>query len=231
MILGGLVKTTLLDYPGKIACTVFTQGCNFRCPFCHNALLVTRQNENQNTVTEDELLAFLKKRIGILDGVCLTGGEPLLDPDVFDFIKKIKDIGYKVKLDTNGSFPGKLEKLIDGELVDYVAMDVKNTFEKYGLTVGIDGFNTDKVRRSIDILREGKLPFEFRTTLVGEFHAEEDFENIGKALAGAKKYFLQKFSDSGDLICDGLHEVDKKSAALMLERVRKYIPSAELRGY
>ena len=231
MNIQGLQKLTLLDYPGHVACTVFSGGCNFRCPFCHNALLVTRQSENASNISEDDFFAFLKKRQGILDGVCLTGGEPLLDPDVFDFIRKIKELGYKVKLDTNGSFPERLLRLVDENLVDYVAMDIKNTLEKYGATVGLEKYDTSKIQKSIEILKSGKVDFEFRTTLVKEFHTQEDLESIGKLLQGAEKYFLQKFTDSGNLICDGLSEIDKKDACAMLEAVKKYIPAAELRGY
>ena len=231
MNIQGLQKLTLLDYPGHVACTVFLGGCNFRCPFCHNALLVTREDENAGGVTDDELFAFLKKRKGILDGVCITGGEPLLTSETIDFIRKIKEIGYMVKLDTNGSFPDKLKAIVTEGLVDYVAMDIKNTFDKYGETVGIDGYNTDRVRESVEFLKNGKLPFEFRTTLVKEFHTDEDLEEIGKTLEGCERYFLQKFIDSGNLIGSGLSEIPKERALEMLERVKKYIPNAELRGY
>ena len=231
MNIQGIQKLTLLDYPGHVACTVFSGGCNFRCPFCHNALLVTRENENVNTFDEDDFFSFLKKRKGILDGVCVTGGEPLLDPDCFSFIGKIKELGYKVKVDTNGSFPERLASLIDEGYVDYVAMDIKNTLEKYGLTVGIDGYKTDRIEKSIEILKNGRIPYEFRTTLVKEFHSEDDFDKIGKMIEGAEKYFLQKFTDSGNLICDGLSEVDKKNAELMLCAIKQYVPNASLRGY
>lgn len=231
MNIQGLQKLTLLDYPGHVACTVFLGGCNFRCPFCHNALLVTREDENTGGMTDEEFFSFLKKRKGILDGVCVTGGEPLLTSEVFDFIRKIKELGYKVKLDTNGSFPEKLRKIVGEGLVDYVAMDIKNTFDKYGITVGIDGYNTDRVRESIDFLKNGELPFEFRTTVVNEFHTLEDFDKIGKMLEGCDKYFLQKFIDSGNLIENGLSEIPKSRALEMLEKVKKYIPNAELRGY
>jgi len=229
MIIQGLQKLTLLDYPGRVACTVFTVGCNLRCPFCHNAGLVTHI-DTDNRYDEEEFFPFLKKRKGILDGVCITGGEPLLQKDIADFIRRIREVGYSVKLDTNGCYPEKLRELVDGGLVDYVAMDIKNTPEKYGATVGIDGFDVTPVLRSVEILKEGKVPYEFRTTVVEEYHSEEDFEIIGKILSGCEKYFLQQFKDSGDLIGEGLNAPDKAKMLKMLESTRKFIPSAELRG-
>ena len=231
MNIQGLQKLTLLDFPGHVACTVFLGSCNFRCPFCHNALLVTRESENCGGMTEDEFFTFLKKRKGILDGVCVTGGEPLLTEEVIDFIRKIKDIGYKVKLDTNGSFPERLKDIVNAGLVDYVAMDIKNSFDKYALTVGIDGYNTENIQKSIEFLKNGELPFEFRTTVVSELHTLEDFEKIGKTIEGCDRYFLQKFIDSGNLIGSGLSETPKERALVLLETVKKYVPNAELRGY
>ena len=231
MNIQGLQKLTLLDFPGHVACTVFLGSCNFRCPFCHNALLVTRESENCGGMTEDEFFTFLKKRKGILDGVCVTGGEPLLTEEVIDFIRKIKDIGYKVKLDTNGSFPERLKEIVCAGLVDYVAMDIKNALDKYALTVGICGYKTNRICESIDFLKNGDLPFEFRTTIVEEFHTIEDFEKIGKMIEGCDRYFFQKFIDSGNLIENGLSEISKDKATEMLECVRKYVPNAELRGY
>ena len=229
MIIQGLQKLTLLDYPGRVACTVFTAGCNLRCPFCHNAGLVTHI-DTDNRYDEEEFFSFLKKRKGILDGVCITGGEPLLQKDITDFIRRIREIGYSVKLDTNGCYPEKLREIVDGGLVDYVAMDIKNTPEKYGTTVGIDGFDVTPILQSVEILKEGKVPYEFRTTVVEEYHSEEDFEIIGKILSGCEKYFLQQFKDSGDLIGEGLNAPDKAKMLKMLESTRKFIPSAELRG-
>ena len=229
MIIQGLQKLTLLDYPGRVACTVFTAGCNLRCPFCHNAGLVTHI-DTENRYNEDEFFAFLRKRKGILDGVCITGGEPLLQNDITDFIRKIKELGFAVKLDTNGCFPEKLKALIDGKLVDYIAMDIKNTPEKYGETVGIDGFDETPVLNSIEIIKNGQVDYEFRTTVVEEYHSENDFDVIGKILEGAEKYFLQQFKDSGDIIGEGLHAPNKAKMLKMLESTRKFIPSAELRG-
>ncbi len=229
MIIQGLQKLTLLDYPGKVACTVFTAGCNLRCPFCHNAGLVTHI-DRENALGEDALFAFLKKRKGILDGVCITGGEPLLQNGMSDFIRKIRELGYAVKLDTNGCFPEKLAELIDEGLLDYVAMDIKNSPEKYGETVGIEEFDTSDVFKSVEILKAGRVPYEFRTTVVSGIHTAKDIENIGKWLCGAQKYFIQEFIDSGDVICDGLSAVSREEMAKMLDTARKFIPSAELRG-
>ena len=229
MIIHGFQKLTLLDYPGHTACTVFSGGCNFRCPFCHNAGLVLSPGQ-YDTVEEEEILAFLKKRRGILDGVCITGGEPLLNPDTEEFAAKVKALGYLLKLDTNVSFPERLENMVNAGLVDYVAMDIKNCLKKYPLTVGKEGFDTSPVERSVEFLRGGKVGYEFRTTVVREFHTEEDIREIGKWLAGVPRYFLQAFSDSGELIGEGLHGYSPEEYKRLLSAVREYIPSAELRG-
>lgn len=229
MIIHGFQKLTLLDYPGHTACTVFSGGCNFRCPFCHNAGLVLSPGQ-YDTVEEEEILAFLKKRRGILDGVCITGGEPLMNPDTEEFAAKVKALGYLLKLDTNGSFPERLENMVNAGLVDYVAMDIKNCLKKYHLTVGKEGFDTSPVERSVEFLRGGKVGYEFRTTVVREFHTEEDIREIGKWLAGVPRYFLQAFSDSGELIGEGLHGYSPEEYKRLLSAVREYIPSAELRG-
>ncbi len=225
MIFGGFQKLTLLDFPGRVACTLFTKGCNFRCPFCHNALLVTDIGEI--SYTDTEILDYLEKRIGILDGVCITGGEPLMQPELEDFIKKVKALGYAVKLDTNGSYPDKLKDLVGKGLIDYVAMDIKNTIEKYPLTAGVP--NAD-VEESIDFLLSGAVSYEFRTTVVAEHHNISDIEGIAKRISGAEKYFLQKFVDSGHIIGENLHEVDENTMKNMLEKVKKYVKTAELRG-
>lgn len=229
MIIHGFQKLTLLDYPGHTACTVFSGGCNFRCPFCHNAGLVLSPGQ-YDTVEEEEILAFLKKRRGILDGVCITGGEPLLNPDTEEFAAKVKALGYLLKLDTNGSFPERLENVVNAGIVDYVAMDIKNCLKKYPLTVGKEGFDTSPVERSVEFLLSGKVGYEFRTTVVREFHTEEDIREIGKWLAGVPRYFLQAFSDSGELIGEGLHGYSPEEYKRLLSAVREYIPSAELRG-
>lgn len=199
MIIYGLQKLSLLDFPGKTACTVFTGGCNWRCPFCHNASLVIGLDEVE-PVNEDEFFAFLKKRQGILDGVSITGGEPLLQQDIKDFIERIRDLGYPVKLDTNGSYPEKLKELVNDGLVDYVAMDIKNSPESYAKTTGISDVDLKSVYESASFLMQSGVDYEFRTTVVKELHCAEDFEKIAVWLKGAKRYFLQSFVDSGDIL-------------------------------
>ena len=229
MIIHGFQKLTLLDYPWHTACTVFSGGCNFRCPFCHNAGLVLDPGQ-YDTVDEEDILSLLKKRRGILDGVCITGGEPLLNPDIEGFAAKVKGLGYRLKLDTNGSFPERLRHMVSEGLVDYVAMDIKNCLPKYPMTVGKSGFDTSAVEKSVEFLRDGRVDFEFRTTVVREFHTEDDMREIGKWLAGVPKYFLQAFSDSGELIGDGLHGYSPEEYKRLLSVVREYIPTSELRG-
>ncbi len=207
MEIGGLQKLTLLDYPGKVSCTVFTKGCNFLCPFCHNAPLVNKLNDSDN-FTEDEILAFLKKRQGILEGVCITGGEPLLHSSLKGFIKKVKALGYAVKLDTNGSFPAYLKELAKEKLIDYVAMDIKNSFEKYPLTSGCENIDIRIIEESIDFLLQGTIPYEFRTTVAYPLHDVSDIEFIAKRIEGADKYFIQNFSDSGNIIGENLLPIE-----------------------
>ncbi|MGN1117523.1 MAG: anaerobic ribonucleoside-triphosphate reductase activating protein, partial [Acutalibacteraceae bacterium] len=161
----GLQKMTLLDFPGKVACTLFTGGCNFRCPFCHNARLVTELDKDE-VYSEEEIFEYLRKRVGILDGVCITGGEPLMNADIADFITKVRELGYAVKLDTNGSYPETLKNLIDRGLVDYIAMDIKNTPEKYAQTIGVKKFDFTPIKKSIEIIMQSGVPYEFRTTVV-----------------------------------------------------------------
>ncbi len=222
MIFGGLQKLTLLDFPGVVACTVFTKGCNFLCPFCHNSPLVNKLNESAS-YPEEEILAFLKKRQGVLEGMCITGGEPLLHTELRDFIKKVKDLGYRVKLDTNGSFPERLKELVDEGLVDYVAMDIKNIFAKYHATIGTDKIHLFDVEKSIDFLMEGKCDYEFRTTVAKELHEVRDIELIAMRIKGAEKYFIQNFSDSGNIIGTGLSTVDADTVKTMCEIASKYV--------
>ncbi len=224
----GFLKLTLLDYPAHTACTVFTAGCNFRCPFCHNASLVNGVPAER--YTEDEVLAHLRKRRGILDGICVTGGEPLLQPDLPAFLEQVKMLGVNVKLDTNGSCPQRLRTLIDGGLVDYVAMDIKNSWERYPETVGIPTFDVHDVRESAALLSEGRVPFEFRTTVVREFHTVEDIQHIAQALSAAPAYYLQNFEDSGDLLGADLHAVDRQTLDTMRNAAAFYIPNTALRG-
>lgn len=212
-----------------MACTVFTGGCNFRCPFCHNASLVTELNSDE-AVDEEKFFSFLKKRQGILDGVCVTGGEPLLNKDLPDFLCKIKGLGYKVKLDTNGSFPDTLKALIKDKLVDFVAMDIKNSKAKYAQTAGIQNLDLSKIEESVDFLRSGATESEFRTTLVRELHSEKDMEDISEWIEGAERYFIQAFVDSGNLIGSGLSAYTKEESEKLLAVVRRKVPNAELRG-
>lgn len=229
MRIQGLQKLTLLDFPEHTACTVFTAGCNFRCPFCHNASLVV-DIPKEAEISEEEFFTFLKKRTGILDGVCISGGEPLLQPDIEMFLRKIKDMGFVVKLDTNGSFPDKLIGLVESGLVDYVAMDIKNSPETYAFTAGVDRLDMEAIKRSVAFLKEGRIPYEFRTTVVKNYHSKESFEEIGKWLSGTEKYFLQNFVDSGDLIGKNTKGCGAKEMQEFLEVVQLQVPSAKIRG-
>lgn len=226
MKINGLLKLTLLDFPGHTACTVFFGGCNFRCPFCHNATLVRGEGEN---ITEEEFFKFLSKRQGLLDGVCITGGEPLLQRDIADFMRKIKEMGFEVKLDTNGSFPEKLKELCSAGLVDYVAMDIKSSLEGYSRAAGVS-VNTEKVRESVDFLVGGTVDYEFRTTVAKGAVLPSDMEGIGELISGAKRYFLQGFVDSGDILGEGCGAYTQEEMSDMLATVKKYVPVAELRG-
>ena len=229
MLINGFQKLTILDYPGKVACIVFTPGCNFRCPFCHNAALVTHIDK-ETYIDVDEVLAYLKKRQGLLDGVVITGGEPLLQDGIEEFIAEIKSLGYSVKLDTNGSFPEKLISIVEKGLVDYVAMDIKNSKERYGKTIGVDNFDIAPIERSVDFLLQGNVDYEFRTTIVDGFHTLQDIQDIVVWIKGAHKYFLQNFVDSGDLITDGLEPVSALLLKEMKEKATETIPSVEIRG-
>lgn len=219
MLISGLQKLTLLDYPEKAACTIFTYGCNFLCPFCHNALLVTEKAEN--LISEEEIFSLLKKRQGILDGVCITGGEPTLQKDLIPFMQKIRELGYLIKLDTNGYRPDVLSQIFELKLCDYVAMDIKNSVEKYSLTAGKD-IDTDKILTSIQMIKDRAPAFEFRTTVVREFHDEADIEKICSLAGKENRLFLQQFKDSGCLIQSGLNPWDSdrlsEAVALMKDR-------------
>ena len=230
MKISGIQKLTLLDFPDHVACTLFTPGCNFKCPFCHNSPLVLDLSTCQ-IIDEEEIFSFLKKRVGILDGVCITGGEPTLQKDLKDFIRKIKNLGYSVKLDTNGYRPEILKELVEENLLDYVAMDIKNSISKYPKTIGKDDFDENFIKESIDYLLENHVDYEFRTTLVNELHSFDDIKQIAKLICGAKKYCLQKFIDSGNCLSSGLTEVPKSKAIEYQEYLKKYIPNTLLRGY
>ena len=229
MLINGFQKLTILDYPSKVACIVFTPGCNFRCPFCHNASLVTHIDK-ETYIDVDEVLSYLKKRQGLLDGVVITGGEPLLHEGIEDFIAEIKSLGYSVKLDTNGSFPEKLISIVEKGLVDYVAMDIKNSKDKYGETIGVSDFDISPIEQSVEFLLQGKVDYEFRTTVVKNFHTLDDIQDIVVWFKGAHKYFLQNFVDSGDLISGGLEPVSALLLKEMKEKSSEFIPTVEIRG-
>lgn len=231
MKISGIQKLTLLDYPGTVACTLFTAGCNFRCPFCHNAALVLPEQIEDGSLDEDEVLDFLKKRQGILDGVAITGGEPMLHRDLPELLSKIKALGYKIKLDTNGSNPEMLKEVIERRLIDRVAMDIKNSPEAYGETIGVENFDLAPIEKSKDMLLCGDMDYEFRTTVVKGIHTEESLIEAAKWIKGAKEYYLQQFKDSGNLILpDGLSAYDEKEMHALAELVREHVPAAEVRG-
>ena len=225
----GLQKLTLLDYPGNMAATVFTGGCNFRCPFCHNRSLVFL-NENDSEIANEDIFDFLKSRNKILDGICITGGEPLLHKDITAFIKRVRDLGLKVKLDTNGSNFEALKRLIDEKLVDYVAMDIKNSPEKYAMTIGLENYDLSEIEKSKNYLLENHVDYEFRTTIVKEFHEPEDLRKIGEWIRGAKHYYLQNFEDHGTCIQAGLGEVDLHTLETMKRIAGEYVEHIEIRG-
>lgn len=228
MQIHGLQKMTLLDFPGKVACTVFLDGCNFRCPFCHNSELL---GVGFPPLMDDrELLAFLEKRKGILDGVCVTGGEPLLQKELPLLLEKIKAMGFQVKLDTNGSFPDILAELITRGLVDYVAMDIKNSPRRYGQTAGREHFDFSQVEKSIALLLKGLVDYEFRTTVVAQLHDEESFHEIGKWIKGAKRYFLQCFVPRDTVLQSGLDAPAEEELRRYAEIARIYVPETGVRG-
>ena len=233
MLISGLQKLTLLDYPGKVACTVFTPGCNLRCPFCHNAPLVLPELAGQcdGAISEDELLLFLRKRQGVLDGVAVTGGEPLLHKDLPSFLEKVRALGFMIKLDTNGTFPERLMDVVSAGLVDRVAMDIKNSPELYAKTVGLDTLDLGAIERSKDFLLSGTVDYEFRTTVVRGLHTRESIVGAAQWIAGAKEYYLQQFKDSGQIIAiDGLSTYDEKEMHSLAEAAAQYVPSVQVRG-
>lgn len=230
MLISGLQKLTLLDYPGRVACTVFTGGCNFRCPFCHNAPLVLPELIGQDT-DEEQVLRFLKKRQGILDGVAITGGEPLLHKDIGAFLEKVRALGYKIKLDTNGSFPDRLQELIAAGLVDRVAMDIKNAPELYAATAGVPGLDLAPIERSKELLLQGLVDYEFRTTVVKGLHTEESILGAAKWIVGAKEYYLQQFKDSGHVLAiEGLGEYNEQEMHALAQAAARYVPTVQVRG-
>ena len=229
MNIHGLQKLTLLDYPGKVACTVFLAGCNLRCPFCHNSELLDAAAAPP-VMDGRELLDFLKKRQGMLDGVAFTGGEPLLRPELPELLRAVRELGYAVKLDTNGTLPDALERVLDAGLADYVAMDVKNSPARYAETCGAESMDLGPVYASIDLLREKAPDYEFRTTVIDELHDEASFAAIGPMIAGAKRYFLQPFKDRDTVLFAGFHAPDSEKLERYAALVRPFVGAAEVRG-
>lgn len=225
----GLQTLTLLDYPGKVACTVFTGGCNFRCPFCHNGGIVLNPGA-EPSIPVEKVFDLLKKRRGVLEGVCITGGEPTLWKDLWDFAREIKAMGYSVKLDTNGTNPELMHKLILAGVVDYVAMDIKNCPDKYAETIGVKGFNLQPVKDSVRLLMQGTVGYEFRTTVVKGMHTPQDIVEIGKWIQGADKYFIQPYRDSDLVIDRSCERHSDEELQAILAAAREYVPAAELRG-
>lgn len=233
MRISGLQKLTLLDFPGKTAATVFAPVCNFRCPFCHNAdLVVGDENGAFPSVPEDEFFSFLDTRQGLLDGICITGGEPLLQPDIAAFCAAIKQRGFAVKLDTNGSFPEKLRELVEAGLVDYVAMDVKNSRERYAETVGTNGLDISPIERSVAYLLSEAVPCEFRTTVVSELHDDESLVALARWIEGANAWYLQSFVDSDTVLAGegALHGYAADELRAFLPALRAIVPNVEVRG-
>lgn len=227
MKISGLQKLTLLDFPGLTACTVFTPGCNFRCPFCHNSELI---GGGESQFSESDIIDYLSSRKGKIDGVCITGGEPLLQSGIEDFMFAVKKNGFKVKLDTNGSFPKELESAVNKGLCDYVAMDIKNSPEDYYKSAGIK-VDTEKIRKSVRFLMLGRVDYEFRTTVVKGLNTEENMKETAKFIAGAKRYFLQQFKDSGHILKNGLTACSTEEMKRLLQTARENgVPNAELRG-
>lgn len=224
----GLMKTTLLDFPGRVACTVFLGGCNLRCTFCHNADLAFEGVGDE--LSQNEFFEFLKKRRGLLDGVCVTGGEPLLNDDIFEFLQSIKDLGYGIKLDTNGCFPKRLQAVLETSNVDYVAMDIKNSLSQYGKTVGISDFDAEAVRQSIEIIKQSGIDHEFRTTVAKGLHTGQTIRELTGLIKDEKKYFLQCFKKSEKVPDDSLEEFTEQELENLLEAARENVPCVALRG-
>ena len=228
MSLVGLDKMSLLDYEDKISCVLFYKACNFRCPFCHNGLTVL---EAEDEILFDAALDYLKTRKGLIDAVVFTGGEPTLEPHLKEHIQRVKELGFLIKLDTNGTSPNILKDLIDSNLLDYVAMDIKNSETKYPLTVGVKSIDMDRIKQSIEILMSSGVPYEFRTTLVHEFHSLEDMDGLGQLIKGSPILYLQKFVERDGCIQKGLHEVSEEEVNDFKKVLLKYVKDVELRGY
>ncbi len=228
MDIHGLNKTTLLDYPGRVASTIFTGACNMRCPFCQNADLVL-DPASQPRISEEEVLAHIRKRKGIITGVCITGGEPTLQKDLLDFMRKIKDIGMDIKLDSNGYRPEVLRQVIDEGLADYIAMDIKSSPTGYERAAGVP-IDMSRIRESISLIMGSGLEYEFRTTVVRELHDEETFEDIGELIKGAERYFLQSYVDSDRVILPGFSSYPKEELEKYCNILHKYVKTVSIRG-
>ena len=225
----GYQKTTLLDYPGHVAATIFTGGCNFRCPFCHNSDLIAKPDSNL-LISEEEIFSFLKKRKNVLSGICITGGEPTLQPDLQDFIVKVRNLGYKIKLDTNGYRPDIITSLLEQNLLDYIAMDVKTGFSNYAKVCGLPTLDIRKIQDSITLIENSNIAYEFRTTVVRELHNEQDFYEISKMLSPNSSYYIQSFKDSGNILTPGLTSCDNQTLNHYLSIIKQKIPNSSLRG-
>lgn len=224
----GIDKFSLLDYDENVSVVLFAPTCNFRCPFCHNGQSVL---ENNLAIPFDEILEFLKTRTGLIDAVVVSGGEPTLMNDLVEKIEKIKELGFKIKLDTNGTNPDVLRELLRKNLINYVAMDIKNSEEKYAETVGVTNPLLSKIKESIFLIMNSGIDYEFRTTLVAEYHSKESIEKMGELIKGANKLFLQKFVDREGVIKKGLHPVEEVWALSYKEILLGYVEQVELRGY
>ena len=228
MFFYGLQKLTLLDYPEKVACTLFTGGCNLRCPFCQNSELVV-PNLYPEPLNFDHIFDFLQKRSSILDGICISGGEPLLHEDLSLYLKQFRNLGYTIKLDTNGCFPEHLKKLLNDGLIDYVAMDIKNSKKHYYKTAGVSSINLKAIEESVQFLLQNSIPYEFRTTVVKEFHTESDFISIGEWLRGAHTYYLQNFISSSYVLESNLHGFSKEELERFQTILLPYISNTKIR--
>ncbi len=231
MNIAGLQKLTTSDFPGSLSCIVFTQGCNLKCPYCQNSgLIPMMQAVTSNFVSEDDFFMFLDKRKSILEGVVITGGEPLVQQDIKSFIKKIKESGYKVKLDTNGTNPLLLQSLIDENLLDYVAVDIKNDFENYARTVGLSEINTSNIEKTIQILKSSNVDYEFRTTIIKEFHTAINIQNICELIGKEPKYFIQNFEDSSNVLNHDLHGFTIEELQEIQKIFEARFPNFKVRG-
>ena len=232
----GFEKLSLLDYDDKLSAVIFFWGCNFRCPYCHNADIVAKSHEDKAIIPTEDIIAYLEKRKGVLDAVVITGGEPTLyiNEELISLMKKIKELGYLIKLDTNGSFPNRLKELLDLGSIDFVAMDIKNSLRSYSKTIGgiLDGEEfLNNIKTSIEMIMSSGVDYEFRTTIVKGFHTKEDMKEIGELIKGAKKYRLQKFVDQGTCMVDNLEAIPIEEAEEFVKILKPYIPNTGLRGY